>query len=186
MKYIEIILLALALAADAFGVGASLGLKYKSFRQIFRISFHFGLFQGLFPLAGALCGTLILKYVQAWDHWIAFIILSGLGLRMIIESRKQENRVEKPIDLTRGVYMVGLSTAVSIDAFAAGVTIPASGDPLILSVVIIALVAGLATVIAMKFACAVQQRFGSKIDIVAGFVLIGLGLKILLTHILGA
>jgi len=79
----EIFLLAVALAVDAFSVGVAVGLKHKRPRQIFRLSFHFGLFQALMPLLGALAGTLLLRWVRQWDHWVVFGVLAALGGRMI-------------------------------------------------------------------------------------------------------
>jgi len=181
MSYVEIVLLALALSADAFSVGAALGLRYHSARQIFRVAFHFGLFQALLPLVGALLGNVLLVWVEEADHWVAFALLVFLGLRMIRAGLKQEPTAPA-VDLTRGWHLVGFSLAVSIDALAAGITLPAARAPIALSVTTIGVVTCCATAVAMRFAALISARVGGRVEVVAGLVLIGLGVKILNDH----
>ncbi|MDK9701344.1 MAG: manganese efflux pump MntP family protein, partial [bacterium] len=161
----------MALAADAFSVGASVGLLHRTPRQLFRLSFHFGLFQSLLALAGALTGTLFLHYVEEYDHWIAFGLLSGLGAMMIYRSLRGDDHEVSNIDLTKGMQMIGLSIAVSIDAFAAGVGLPTLDVSLAISVSLIGVVAGVATLIAMLVANHVKNWIGKRIEIIAGLVL---------------
>lgn len=182
MSLLEILLLALALAADAFSVGAALGLRYRRPREVFRVAFHFGLFQALLPLLGALLGAALLVYVEGVDHWIAFGLLAFLGSRMIWSGLHDPSPKHGAVDLTRGLNLVGLSLAVSIDALAAGITLPAAGAPLGLAVTTIGVVAGLATLVAMLLAGPIARHIGSRVEIVAGLVLIGLGVKIVLEH----
>jgi putative Mn2+ efflux pump MntP len=183
MSLLEIFLLACALAVDAFSVGAAVGLKHRQPRQIFRLSFHFGLFQALFPLMGALAGALVLSTIQAWDHWIIFGLLGALGTRMLIGAFHGEDASRREVDLTRGMHMVGLSTAVSIDALAAGVTLSVARAPLVLSVTIIGIVAALATVVAMVGANRFSAKLGKRAEGVAGVVLILLGTRALLVDL---
>jgi putative Mn2+ efflux pump MntP len=183
MGPLEILLLALALAADAFSVGAALGLRYRGGRQTFRLAFHFGLFQALFPLAGALLGTTLLSYVEQWDHWIAFVLLGVLGCRMIRHASEGPDPRLADRDLTRGWSLVGFSVAVSLDALAAGVTLPAAGAPILVSALTIGVVTGLATLLAVRLAAAIAGRLGGRIEVAAGLVLIGLGIKIVLDHL---
>ena len=182
MSFFEVFLLSLALAADAFSVGAALGLRYRSPRQIFRIAFHFGLFQGLLAFLGALLGGTLLIHVESFDHWIAFALLALLGGRMIWSGLHETAERHAAVDLTRGWSLLGLSLAVSIDALAAGTTLPATGAPIGLAVATIGIVASLATLAAMRFAGSIAHRIGSRAEIVAGIVLIGLGVKIVLEH----
>jgi putative Mn2+ efflux pump MntP len=182
MSFLEILLLSLALAADAFSVGAALGLRYRKPREVFRIAFHFGLFQALLPLLGALLGGALLAYVESVDHWIAFGLLAFLGSRMIWSGLHNDPDEIPSGDLTRGWSLVGLSVAVSIDALAAGITLPAADAPIGLAVTMFGLVAGLATLVAMRFAGSIARHIGSRVEIVAGIVLIGLGVKIVLEH----
>jgi putative Mn2+ efflux pump MntP len=181
MSYVEIVLLALALSADAFSVGAALGLRYQSARQVFRVAFHFGLFQALLPLVGAVLGRVLLVWVEEAAHWVACALLVFLGLRMIHAGLKQEPSAPT-VDLTRGWHLVGFSLAVSIDALAAGITLPAAGAPIVPSVVTFGVITCLATVIAMRLAASISARVGGRVEVIAGLVLIGLGLKILHDH----
>ncbi len=183
MTLVEILLLALALAADAFSVGAALGLRYRSARQTFRLAFHFGLFQALMPLTGALFGTVLLRWAAGADHWIACGLLTLLGLRMIRSALGPEDEQRLQVDLTRGWSLVGFSLAVSIDALAAGITLPALRAPIALAVTLIGVVTGLATLVAIRLAASIARRVGSRIEVVAGLVLIALGFKILNDHI---
>ncbi|MCG6921643.1 MAG: manganese efflux pump MntP family protein [Acidobacteria bacterium] len=182
MSFFEILLLSLALAADAFSVGAALGLRHHEPRQVFRVVFHFGLFQTLLALLGALLGGRLLVYVESLDHWIAFALLALVGSRMIWSGLREASERPVAVDLTRGWSLVGLSLAVSIDALAAGTTLPATRAPIALAVATIGIVAGLAALVAMRFAGWIARRIGSRAEIAAGIVLIGLGVKIVLEH----
>jgi putative Mn2+ efflux pump MntP len=178
----EILLLALALSADAFSVGAAVGLEHRAPRQIFRLAFHFGLFQALMPLLGALAGVAVLDRIAAFDHWVAFGLLSAVGGRMIAGSFGAP-RDRKPRDPTRGLTLIGLSLAVSIDALAAGFTLAVERAPLLLSVVVVGLVASAATTIGMLLAGRVRTLVGRRCELFAGLVLIGLGARILVEHL---
>jgi putative Mn2+ efflux pump MntP len=178
----EILLLSLALAADAFSVGAVLGLRYRHPREVFRVAFHFGLFQALLPLVGAALGGALLRYVESVDHWIAFGLLALLGCRMIWSALRGDHDHATDVDLTRGWSLVGLSVAVSIDALAVGITLPAAGAPIVPAVTLFGVVAGLATLVAMRMAGPIARRIGHRAEILAGVVLIGLGVKILHDH----
>jgi putative Mn2+ efflux pump MntP len=183
MTLLEILILALALSADAFSVAAALGMRCRRPRQVFRLSFHFGLFQALLPLAGAFFGGFALVYIKRWDHWIAFSLLAVLGMRMMRSGVRGNRRGVESVDLTRGLNLVGFSLAVSIDAFAVGITLPAIGAPIALSVVIFGVVTTLASLVAIALARFVAGRLGSRVEVAAGLVLIGLGLKILADHL---
>jgi manganese efflux pump family protein len=185
MSLVEILLLSVALAADAFTVGTTVGLRHNGTRQLFRLSFHFGLFQSLFALAGALAGTLFLGYMRGYDHWIAFALLCLIGAHMIYNAVKGDAQKLAETDLTRGFSLVGLSMAVSMDALAAGVGLPAAGGSFTLAVVMIGLVSALATVLAMLLAGRVGHWFGERLEIAAGIVLVGLGFWVLFSHLNG-
>ena len=185
MRLWEIFLLALALSADAFSVGAAVGLRHNRFRQIFRLSFHFGLFQALMPLVGVLLGTLLLELVKTWDHWIASLILVALGVKMAVTALRGGEERAKDFDLTRGKSLIALSLAVSIDALAAGIGLPAANAPIATSIAIIGAVAMLATAAAMMMAEFIGRRFGKWSEVIAGVVLVLLGVKILWEHIAG-
>ena len=175
--------MAIALAVDCFTVGASLGLRYNNPRQVFRLSFHFGLFQSLLFFAGLLIGGVAQTVIANWDHWIAFIILTVLGSRMIFSSFRKTDKTYANSDLTRGFNLIGFSTAVSIDALVAGVGISAVKVHLLYSVLVVGVVSVLMTVIGIGIANRAARRLGKYSEIIAGIVLILLGLKILTAHL---
>lgn len=182
MTLTDIFVLALALAADAVTVGATIGLGYSKPRQVFRISFHFGLFQALFPLMGALAGMALLGFVSEWGHWIAAGLLFLIGFRMVLDGIRKPKEDEPPKDPTRGLTMVALSAAVSIDALAAGVSLAAAKAPLVLAVTIIGVLTGVATMLSMLLAARISRFVSHRWNAVAGVVLVLLGVKVLYEH----
>ena len=180
MSLLKIMLLSLALAADAFSVGAAVGLKHTAPRQVFRLSWHFGLFQALFAGLGVVAGSVFVRYIAAWDHWVAFGLLVFIGGKMIVESVRGGGDEEDAGDATRGLSLVGLSAAVSIDAFGAGLVLAAVGAPLALSIACIGLTSLAATAAAMTLSGRIAARAGRWIEPAAGAVLIALGVKIVL------
>jgi putative Mn2+ efflux pump MntP len=184
MTWIEIGLLALALSADAFSVSAAVGLTHRGRRRAFRIVWHFGLFQGLFALAGALMGTILIARIRAWDHWIVLLLLGIIGGRMIYNSLKGNDPEEYvPQDLTRGMVMIGLSVAVSIDAFAAGISLPASNAPIYLSCLVITLATLCMSTAAWFLAGYIQPNARRGAEFIAGLILIGIGIRTVLDHL---
>ena len=180
MSVWEITVIALALAIDAFTVGIAVGLSCGKPRQIFRLSLHFGVFQALLPLIGALFGLILEQYISVFDDILVFTILSLLGVKMIYSSfTTRQDEKTKNIDLTKGFSLISLSTAVSIDAFAVGITLPAANAPIAYSVAIIGIVAALLTLTGMLLAAKLQRFIGKHAEAAAGLVLIALGVKAL-------
>jgi putative Mn2+ efflux pump MntP len=177
MSFLETFILALALAADAFSVGAAVGLRHRLPRQIFRLSLHFGIFQSLMAFLGWLAGRILLTYIGWWDHWLAAGVLVLLGLRIAWEGWRDGHRAGT-VDLTRGFAMVGLSVAVSIDALAAGIGLAALQAPPVLAIPLIGVVAVAATVTSMLLAGRVGRHLGRWCGLLAGVVLIILGIRI--------
>ncbi len=185
MSLLEVILLALALAADAFSVGAACGLNSCSPRQVFRLSFSFGFFQAFMPVLGALAGMGLAGVIGAYDHWVAFGLLQAIGLKMIIGAFRHKERTEvceEASDPTLGWSLLGLSVAVSIDALGAGVGMALVMDwwQLSWAVAIIGLVAAAGTWLGMRLGHALSGRLDKRIEAVAGLVLMILGLRMLL------
>ena len=180
MSLFEILVLALALAADAFSVATVVGLRYGGLGQICRLSLGFGGFQGLFTALGALLGRFLYEYISAFDHWVAFGLLEIIGIHMLWQALRGKRESEKG-DPTRGWTLVGLSVAVSIDAFGAGVgmALATSGNVLILAGLIIAAVAAAATWVGMKIGRFVRKKMGPAVEIAAGVILILLGIRML-------
>lgn len=186
MSLITIFAIALGLAMDAFAVAISAGgvLPRLTFRPVFRLSFHFGLFQFFMPLLGWLAGMTVQKWIAAYDHWIAFALLAFIGGKMMYESFQHKALAEKT-DPSRGWSLVILSVATSIDALAVGLTMAMLGITIWLPSVIIGLVAAAMTCLGMHLGRQLGKWLGRKMEFTGGFILLGIGLKILLEHLLG-
>ena len=131
MNFFLVLPIALALAMDAFAVSVGLGVSHKglSRRQVFRLATGFGLFQFLMPLLGWLAGQTIIESIKTVDHWVAFGLLFLLGSKMIYESfRGQDKENKSRGDQTRGLVLLLLSVATSIDALAVGLSFAALGQ----------------------------------------------------------
>ena len=124
MDSLTLISTALALAMDAFAVAVAVAISLNShtWRHTLRLSWHFGMFQALMPITGWLLGEAIIKYIGSLGNWIACIILCLLGGKMIWESFHEEDII-RDFDPTRGMSLMGLSIATSLDAFAVGVSL---------------------------------------------------------------
>ena len=185
MYAITLLGLALALAMDAFAVALGTGtvLARLTGRHIFRLGFHFGLFQALMPVIGWLAGQTIVRFVSAWDHWIAFTLLVLIGGRMIHEAMSGEEKSDDR-DPTRGLSLVMLSIATSIDALAVGFSLSVIGVSIWFPAFIIGLVAGALTVVGMLVGRRIGDRWGPRVEILGGVVLILIGVRILCEHLL--
>jgi len=178
--------LALALAMDAFAVALGTGavLSRLTGRHLFRLGFHFGLFQALMPVIGWLAGLTIMQWVEAWDHWIAFSLLAIIGGRMIYEAFSDEEKTDDR-DPTKGLSLVLLSIATSIDALAVGFSLSVIGVSIWMPALVIGLVAGVLTIAGMLLGGRIGDRWGSRVEIFGGLVLIAIGVKILVEHLSG-
>ena len=176
--------IALGLAMDAFSVaiGVSVGLGGASMRQTFRLAWHFGLFQALMPVVGWAAGSSIRPWIESWDHWLAFILLFVVGGRMIIESTRGSDGEHIHSDPTRGWSLVVLSIATSIDAFAVGLSFAALGVDVWIPAAIIGLTAGAMTLLGTLGGRALGVRFGSRMAVVGGIVLIAIGAWVVIEH----
>jgi manganese efflux pump family protein len=188
MTFSAIFALAVGLAMDATAVAAARGLAAPAvrLRHGIIVGLAFGGAQGLMPLAGWLVGSRLGPLVAAWDHWIAFALLTGLGAKMLWEARG--SRVVKD-DAGRGNPfgfrpLALLAIATSIDAFAVGITLPMLGAPLLLSLVTIGVVTALLSGSAVFIGRRLGSRLGRRLDAAGGLVLIGLGVKIVIEHLL--
>jgi len=179
----ELCAIALALAVDAFSVGVAVGLKRRSWRERFRLSFHFGLFQALMPLAGALAGAALERWIARWDHWVAFGLLACIGGRMIWNAARGGEAKASSGDPTRGLQLVGLSFAVSIDALAVGITLGLEEISIPFAVSLIGVTAAALTLVGMLVAGGFASRLGRRAEIGAGVVLVVIGAKIVLEHL---
>ncbi len=183
----SLLALAVALAMDAFAVSLAAGaaLCPVTYRHCFRLGFHFGLFQGLMPVVGWLAGRSVLPCIVAWDHWIAFGLLAVLGLRMIREALAGEQEEKPATDPSRGLTLIALALATSIDALAVGVTLAVIGVDIFVPALVIGIVALVFSVAGVLLGDRIGRAWGSRVEILGGLVLISIGGKILFEHLAG-
>ena len=186
MTVVNILAIALALAMDAFAVAIASGVRLKrvSFRQFFRLAWHFGLFQALMPIIGWSAGLTVRNTTERFGHWVAFGLLVYVGLNMIREAFKLEEDARRHKDPTRGLTLVMLSVATSIDALAVGLTISMLKVSIWTPALIIGLVAGLFTALGLYLGKSVgsAERLSPIADVLGGVVLLVIAGKILIEH----
>ncbi|MBR6794380.1 MAG: manganese efflux pump [Clostridia bacterium] len=188
MLLLTTILTGIGLSMDAFAVSVTNGMcsgKLK-FRQALADGLTFGFFQALMPLIGLFFGLYFMKYIEAADHWIAFILLAGIGINMIRGALKKDEEVEcAPNPYTvKNLLVQGIAT--SIDALAVGVGLSATmsgyGEALFTVGVI-----GVCTFLISTVGVYIGKMFGGmlkeKAEIFGGVILIGIGMKILIEHL---
>ena len=183
MSFIEIFFIALCLSMDCLAVSVSFGLrKNLVWRDILKLAFFFGLFQGVMPVIGWLAGSSVQNVASAVDHWIAFGILSFIGLRMIYESFRGIDE-KKSVDIRSWKILLSLSFATSIDALITGVSMGFIKVNILVAVVTFAVVTFLISM-AGAYAGLKSIRISPRwAEITGGTVLIGIGLKIVLEHL---
>jgi putative Mn2+ efflux pump MntP len=186
MHWLETLGLAVGLAMDALAVavGTGLVLKRLTIRHVFRLAFHFGLFQFLMPVLGWLAGRTIDLYIRGYDHWIAFGLLTFVGGKMLWEARRTEEQ-DRPGDPTRGWMLVLLSLATSIDALAVGLSMAFLQVSIWLPSIVIGLVACAFTAAGILLGSRIGRAFGRWPEAIGGLVLIGIGIRILAAHVAG-
>jgi len=185
MNLFTILVIAVGLAMDAFAVSISSGLAIKKIRlgHAFKIALFFGAFQALMPVIGWLAGISLKDFISAIDHWIAFALLSFVGGKMIYEAAFLDEEKEEK-DVFNIYILLILSIATSIDALAVGLTL----SFLDVDIASPALIIGLITFLLSFAGVYIGDRFGhffeSKIEIFGGLILIGIGTKVLVEHLL--
>lgn len=186
MKTGGIFLLAFGLSMDATAVAAARGLSVKriGLRHVALVATFFGGFQALMPLLGWLLGSSVGKSFAAWDHWLIFALLGGIGGKMLWEALHQH---EQPTLSEREAFglkvMLLLAIATSIDAFAAGVALPLLNAPLGVSLLAIGLTTATLSAVGLFLGHRFGAALGSRLDALGGLVLIGLGTKTLIEHL---
>ena len=186
MEFLSIFFIALGLAADCFAVaiGGSISMKTLSFLQVFRASLAFGIFQGLMPVLGWLAGRTVVELIAGYDHWVAFILLTLVGTRMIWESFRSRDGNTKSTDMTRGFLLLTLSVATSIDALAVGLTFAFIKINIVVASLTIGVVASVVTAIGFLLGRKAGHLIGRRVEAIGGIILIGIAIRILLEHVL--
>jgi len=180
---VEIVVIAVALAMDAFSVAASVGPRVSARWGALRLAASFGGFQGGMPLLGAVVGSLFYAHVRSYDHWIAFGLLELVGVNMTVGAlrhwRDDGPPSEEGFDPSRGLSLLGLSVATSIDAFGAGMGMRMAAANMWLAAALIAAITASLTYLGAGLGIRSEQWLGRKAELLGGLVLIGLGLKML-------
>ncbi len=185
MDFITILLFAVALAMDAFTVSVCGGMTIRDLKlsQSLKISFCFGGFQAVMPILGWLAGLTMSRFVGEIDHWVAFTLLGLIGGKMIYDSWQGEECIDETQFLNNWV-LLSLGIATSIDAFAVGLTFAFLKGTIWTSALIIGLVTFGFCLVGVRLG----ERFGGlvkhHIGAVGGIILIGIGVKILVQHIM--
>lgn len=184
MSWLNVLGIAVGLAMDAFAVSIAAGLVLErpTRRHVFRLAFHFGLFQFLMPVIGWLAGRTVAAYIRPYDHWAAFGLLTLIGGKMLWQSHRKDDQAD-PRDPTRGWMLVGLSVATSIDALGVGLSMAFLAVSIWAPCVVIGLVAAGFTWVGIRFGGRLGRRFRKWADILGGLVLLAIGARILVTHL---
>ncbi len=184
MEFIEIVLIALGLAMDAFvvSVAASASGMIKSKRAVFRLSFHFGLFQFFMPVLGWFAGDRVAELLFAFDHWIAFGLLLIVGSRMVLSGFKSEELFRKD-DPSKGLNLVILSLATSIDAMAVGFSLAMIDINIWYPSVIIGVITSGLSLLGIRLGSMASKNLRSHMTILGGVILIIIGFRIMFENL---
>ena len=185
MDYFTILAIALGLSFDTFAVSLSYGVIRSSilFRQAIRVAIILAVFQGGLTVLGYFLGSIISNALKATDHWIALGLLSFLGIKMIVGGlKKTDNDGEK--DFSSTIVLLTIAFGTSIDAFAVGISFALLDVMIWKSGILIGMVTFIASMTAIRIGKSAGERLGSRVEIFGGIILIAIGVKIFLEHIL--
>ena len=184
MDIITTVLIAFGLAADAFAASITSGIKIKRLRikNPLMIATFFGFFQAVMPLVGWLLGRSLKSFISEVDHWLAFVLLTCVGCRMIYESIHSET-ISKDLDPLNLYVLLTLSFATSIDALVVGISFAFLRNYIATLVVVIGIVTFTMSFIGVVIGNKFGDLFNNKLEVVGGLILIGIGTKILIEHL---
>jgi manganese efflux pump family protein len=185
MNYFVIVLTATGLAMDAFAVAVASGgcvTKGRRLEQALRVGLSFGLFQMIMPLAGWALGSSLKQYISALDHWVAFIILAAIGVKMIYEAflKEEGDQIAGPMTNRRLLF---LSIATSIDALAVGIGFAFLDYPVVLVAALIGGITFLISAAGIFIGHFCNAIWGKRAELAGGLLLILIGIKILSDHL---
>lgn len=189
MNFAAIALLALAMSTDAFAaaVGKGAALENPRWREALRTGAIFGTIEAVTPIIGWLLGLAAARYVTAWDHWIAFVLLGGLGLRMIIVGLKDAKQAGSLKPSSHSFWLLAMTGfATSIDAMAVGVGLAFLDVSIVPVAVAIGLTTFLMVTVGVMLGRVLGAVAGKRAEILGGVLLIGIGTSILYEHLAAA
>lgn len=183
MGIIELVILSIGLAMDAFAVAVCKGLSMSKmkWKNAIIIGLYFGFFQGFMPIIGYLLGVNFQDKISSIDHWIAFILLGAIGINMLKEALSKD--CEKQNDSVKFKDMIVLAIATSIDALAIGITFAFLKVNVVLAVSLIGVITFVISVIGVKIGNIFGDKYEKKAEFAGGLILILLGVEILLEHL---
>ncbi|GHU93341.1 putative manganese efflux pump MntP [Spirochaetia bacterium] len=197
---LSIVLIGVSLSMDAFAISVSSGISIPGLRPFYalRSSFFFGLFQFIMPVAGWFLGSTFAGYIDAFDHWVVFALLAFIGGKMALESLRlkdegekdeggkaaESGRTEKNNDIRNMGTLLTLSAATSIDALAVGVSFSLLKQGVWLNAGIIGAVTLLICLAGFEFGRRLGRLFEKWAGLAGGLMLIGIGTKILIEHLI--
>lgn len=183
MGVIELIVLSIGLAMDAFAVAVCKGLSMPkmNWKKACIIGGYFGIFQALMPAIGFLLGVKFQEKIQSVDHWVAFILLGVIGLNMLKEAISKETETSN--DSIKFKDMLVLAIATSIDALAVGITFAFLKVNVCIAISLIGIITFIISVLGVKIGNVFGSKYEKKAELAGGLILILLGIKILLEHL---
>lgn len=185
MEIFEIILIGIALAMDAFAVSISKGLTLAKpkYSHYLKVGLWFGGFQALMPLIGYCLSLYLKSFIESFDHWVAFILLSLIGINIIRQSlsKKEDEECRNCSDFTIKTMFL-LAVATSIDALAVGFSLSFFSLNIFVSILIIGVVTFIISAIGLKIGKIIGDRFKSIAEFMGGIILLAIGIKILIEH----
>jgi manganese efflux pump family protein len=187
MDFITIVAVAIGLSFDTFAVSFSYGVIQNKiiFKKAVQLALVMAFFQSGLLVTGYFLGSFISGVMKAADHWVALILLSVLGFKMIIEGLRK-NEKEEIKDYSKTITLISLAIGTSIDAFAVGISFALLNIRIWYSAIIIGTVTFLASMTAIRIGKSAGDRLGNRVEVIGGLILIAIGIKIFLEHILGA
>jgi putative Mn2+ efflux pump MntP len=186
MDIFSIIIIGIGLAMDCFAVSIGKGICIRKFQfvNVFKMAFLFGLFQAVMPLIGYFAGRTFIHEMKSYNNWIAFVLLSLIGGKMIIEGLKPiDPNYEIASDPFEWKTLLMLAFATSIDALATGIVFVPFPSFIFSAVLIIGGISFVFTFIGFGIGIHFGKRFHFNVEIIGGLILIGIGLKILIEHL---
>jgi manganese efflux pump family protein len=174
----EILLISFGLAFDAFSVALASGAQGFTPRRIFRLAWHFGLFQFFMPIIGWGLGDVLSKYIGNLGPWFVLLLLLAIGLKMLWEGLK--SAPESVPDLSRGWKMVSLSFGTSIDALGVGFGFGLMKAPIMKPAMLIGVICAAMTTLGLYLGVKIYQRLGHRAMILGGIILIAIGIKMVI------
>lgn len=185
MDYITILAIALGLSFDTFAVSLSYGVIRSGilFRQASWVAIVLAVFQGGLTIAGYFLGSIISNALKTTDHWIALGLLTFLGIKMIVEGMKR-TKEEETKNFSSFLVLLTIAVGTSIDAFAVGISFALLDVQIWKAGILIGVVTFLASMTAIRIGKSAGERLGNKVEIIGGLLLIAIGIKIFLEHML--